>query len=90
MNFGQQRVHGQGQPRDADRCGDPPKTARILRTLRLSSRGLFRFRDLPEATRKLETVAADYDRQSRLARSLAEEYFDARKNLAVVLERALN
>jgi hypothetical protein len=52
--------------------------------------GLFRFRDLEEAARGLETVAADYDRQSRLARSLVEDHFDARKNLTKVLERALN
>src|SRR5262249_31316363 len=41
--------------------------------------GLFRFRDPEEAARHLETAAADYERQCRLARTLAEEYFDARK-----------
>jgi hypothetical protein len=51
--------------------------------------GLFRFRDLEEAARQLETAAADYERQSRLARALAEEYFDARKVVGSVLERAL-
>jgi hypothetical protein len=51
--------------------------------------GLFRFRDMGEAVRCLETVAADYDRQCRLARALAEEYFDARKVVGSVLERAL-
>jgi hypothetical protein len=51
--------------------------------------GLFRFRDMGEAVRCLETVAADYDRQSRLARALAEEYFDAHKVVGSVLERAL-
>jgi hypothetical protein len=51
--------------------------------------GLFRFRDLPEAVRSLETVAADYDRQCRLARALAEEHFDARTVAKRVLERAL-
>jgi hypothetical protein len=51
--------------------------------------GLFRFRDVGEAVRCLETVAADYDRQCTLARALAEEYFDARKVVASVLERAL-
>ncbi len=51
--------------------------------------GLFRFRDIGEAVRCLETVAADYEQQCRLARALAEEYFDARKVAASVLERAL-
>jgi hypothetical protein len=51
--------------------------------------GLFRFRDLAQAAAHLETVAADYDRQSRLARQLAEEVFDAKRVLRSVLERAL-
>jgi hypothetical protein len=51
--------------------------------------GLFRYRDLDEAARYLETAAADYDRQSHLARALAEEGFDARRVLGKVLERAL-
>ena len=51
--------------------------------------GIFRFRDLPEAARYLDIVAADYDRQCRQARSLAEEFFDARKVAARLLERAL-
>ena len=53
------------------------------------SAGLFRFRDMGEAVRCLETVAADYERQCRLARALAEEYFDAQKVAGSVLERAL-
>jgi hypothetical protein len=51
--------------------------------------GLFRFHTLDEAARHLDTAAADYSRQSQLARALAEEYFDARKVAARVLERAL-
>jgi hypothetical protein len=51
--------------------------------------GLFRFRDMREAVRCLETVVADYERQCRLARALAEEYFDAQKVVGSVLERAL-
>jgi len=35
------------------------------------------------------TAAADYEVHSKLARALAEEYFDARKVTARVLERAL-
>jgi hypothetical protein len=49
--------------------------------------GLFRFRDLAEAVSSLEKVAADYERQCRLARQLAEEFFDARKVVRSVLER---
>ncbi len=51
--------------------------------------GLFRFRDVGEAVRCLETAAADYEGQCRLARALAEEYFDAPKVVGSVLERAL-
>ena len=53
------------------------------------SAGLFRFRDFEEAVRCLEMVEADYERQCKLARALAEQYFDARKVLTEVLERAL-
>jgi hypothetical protein len=51
--------------------------------------GLFRFRSLDEAVHCLETVTAEYEHQCRLARALAEEYFDAPKVVARVLERAL-
>jgi hypothetical protein len=52
--------------------------------------GLFRFRDPAEAARCLEAAAADYDRHCRLARALAEEFFDARRVVRRVLERAVN
>jgi len=51
--------------------------------------GLFRFKDMQEAQRCLEAVAGDYSRQCQLARSLAEEYFDAQKVCERVLEKAL-
>jgi hypothetical protein len=51
--------------------------------------GLFRFRTLEEAAGALDTVAADYARQSRLARQLAEEHFDAKKVVGDVLAVAL-
>ena len=51
--------------------------------------GLFRFRTLEEAARMLDAVEADYEHQCSLARKLAEEYFDARKVVGSVLERAL-
>jgi hypothetical protein len=53
------------------------------------SAGLFRFRNMEEAAHCLETVEADYERQCRLARALAEEHFDAKKVIGRVLERAL-
>jgi hypothetical protein len=51
--------------------------------------GLFRFRNLDEAVRALDTVAADYEHQCQQARQLAVEYFDAKKVVGRVLERAL-
>jgi hypothetical protein len=50
--------------------------------------GLFRFRDMDEAVRALSAIESDYERHSRLARELAEQ-FDARNVVARVLERAL-
>jgi hypothetical protein len=51
--------------------------------------GLFRFRTPDEAALHLAAAAADYPRQCRLARALAEEHFDARRVAARVLEHAL-
>jgi hypothetical protein len=51
--------------------------------------GLFRFRTLEDAAISLDAVANDYDHQCRLARSLAEEFFDARTVVRRLLERAL-
>jgi hypothetical protein len=53
------------------------------------SEGLFRFRDLNEAVRYLDIVELSYDHQSRIARKLAEEHFDARKVVKKVLEKAM-
>lgn len=52
--------------------------------------GLFRFRSMDEAVGALATIEADYERHCRLARTLAEEYFDSRRVVARVLERALD
>jgi hypothetical protein len=52
--------------------------------------GLFRFTNLEEAGRYLAQVMSDYGRQCKLARGVAEEYFDAKKNLKRVLETALS
>jgi hypothetical protein len=51
--------------------------------------GLLRFRTPDEAAAQLEAVASDYERQCVLARQLAEEHFDSRKNAARALELAL-
>jgi hypothetical protein len=52
--------------------------------------GLFRFRDIDEAVRVISLVEADYERQCRAARALAEAYFDAEKVIRRVLERAMS
>src|SRR5256886_10382270 len=52
--------------------------------------GVFRFRSMDEAVRALAAAEADYARHSRLARALAEEYFDGCRVVARVLERALD
>lgn len=52
--------------------------------------GLFRFRSMDEAVRALTAVEADYERHCRLARALAEEYFDGRRVVTRILERALD
>jgi hypothetical protein len=55
-----------------------------------SGAGLFRFRTLDDAEQSLRMVLDDYPRQCRLARAIAEEHFDAQKNLTRVLEWALS
>src|SRR5262245_4950025 len=51
--------------------------------------GLFRFRSLEQAAEALATVAAEYEKQSRAAREIAEAYFDARLVLPPLLDAAL-
>ena len=51
--------------------------------------GMFRFKTLEEAAQAIEAINGDYQRQCRIARSLAEEYFDAEQILTGMLERAL-
>jgi hypothetical protein len=50
---------------------------------------MFRFRTVADAARALDSINADYERHCRLARSLAEEYFDAEVIVNGMLERAL-
>jgi hypothetical protein len=51
--------------------------------------GLFRFQTMDEAVRALAKVESDYERHCRLARALAEEYFDGRRVVRRMLEHAL-
>jgi hypothetical protein len=53
------------------------------------SAGLFRFRDREEAGLSIKRIVNNYEEQCKLARTLAEDYFDARKVVKNVLERAL-
>jgi hypothetical protein len=52
--------------------------------------GLFRFRTFEDAAAALAAAEADYERHGRQARALVEEYFDAQRVVARVLERALD
>jgi hypothetical protein len=51
--------------------------------------GMFRYTTVAEAAQALDAINADYERQCRLARQLAEEYFDAEAVVGGMLERAL-
>jgi len=51
--------------------------------------GLVRFRNFNEAVQGLANVEKDYERHSRYAIALTEEYFDAKKVAGRVLERIL-
>lgn len=51
--------------------------------------GLFRFKNFEEAITCIEEVKENYDKHCKLARALAEEYFDAKKVTKNLLERAL-
>jgi hypothetical protein len=51
--------------------------------------GLLRFSTLEEAVQAIERVGGDYEKQSLLARALAEDVFDGRKVVSRLLERAV-
>jgi hypothetical protein len=51
--------------------------------------GLFAFSTMDEAVGAIEAVESDYERHCRAAREIAEEYFDARKVLAKLLDDVL-
>jgi hypothetical protein len=52
--------------------------------------GLFRFRCMDDAVRAFEALESDYERHSRAARGLAEEYFDACRVVQHIFERSLD
>jgi hypothetical protein len=51
--------------------------------------GLLAFRDPDEAREAIESVAARYDVHRRAARDIAVEYFDGRRVLTSLLDRAM-
>ena len=54
-----------------------------------ADRGVIPFLTAEDALRALEDLDAHYDDHRRGAREIAEEYFDARKVLASLVERAM-
>jgi hypothetical protein len=54
-----------------------------------SNRGMHRFCDLSGAVEAIRAVTANYDSETRAARSLAEEFFDAHKVCSSLLSHAL-
>jgi hypothetical protein len=51
--------------------------------------GVFRFKTVADAAQAFDSINADYERQCRLARRLAEEHFDAKAVVSRILELAL-
>jgi glycosyltransferase involved in cell wall biosynthesis len=49
--------------------------------------GLLAYSTLEEAVEGIDAIAADYDRHSRAARAIAEEFFDSDKVLRRLLDR---
>jgi hypothetical protein len=47
------------------------------------------FRDAQEAVRGIEEINADYERHRRVARALAERFFDVERVLPPLLEAAM-
>jgi hypothetical protein len=50
--------------------------------------GVIAFNSVEQASAGIELVCREYDRQARAARAVAEEYFDARRVLTQLLDRA--
>jgi Glycosyl transferases group 1 len=54
-----------------------------------TGRGILAFHEVDEAADAIRAVEADYATHARAARDIAAEYFDARKVLQRLLDRAL-
>ncbi len=52
--------------------------------------GLLTFTNLEEAVEAIQAVEAHYDRHARMARAIAEEYFDSNKVLARMVDEAMS
>lgn len=52
--------------------------------------GILTFRNLTEAVEGVESINANYERQRKASRSLAQEYFDAERVLSQLLEEAID
>lgn len=55
-----------------------------------ADQGLFSFHTLEDVMAALDAIEGDYESNCRAARQIAEEFFDARKIIRSVLERALS
>jgi len=51
--------------------------------------GIFAFKTIEEATAAIEKIEANYAREAKVARAIAEEYFDSEKVLTRLVEEAL-
>ena len=52
--------------------------------------GIFRFDTLDDAVRAFDVIGSDYEKQSRQARQLVEEFFDAKKVANGLLSRSMS
>jgi hypothetical protein len=52
--------------------------------------GILPFRTIDEASRRIREIETHYDRHSRAARAIAEEYFDAEKVLRRLIDEVMN
>jgi hypothetical protein len=62
-----------------------PKSSRFLP----DQSGIHRFFDLSGAVKAINTIIENYEHESLVARSIAEEFFDAHKVCRSLLSRAL-
>jgi hypothetical protein len=51
--------------------------------------GMFRFESMDEAIHAIETINSDYERHCRIAREIAEQFFDSRKIASSIIDHCL-